>query len=114
MRKLTFALAAVAVLVLLGADSNTANAAYGYSGFGIHIGGRNVHLNIGRSHGYGLHQYYRTEFRASHHYNGHNTSYFDYHPGSYQWNYNHYDYVPGHLDYHQTGHRDRHRSYRRW
>ncbi len=114
MRKLTFALAAVAVLVLVGADSNTANAAHGYSGFGIHIGGRNVHLDIGRPHGFRSHHVYRTRYTAPHHYDWHDTSHVDYHPASYQRHFNHYDYVPGHLDYHQTGHWDRHRGYRRW
>jgi hypothetical protein len=34
----------------------------------------------------------------------HNTSHYDYHPGSYQPHGNHIDYVPGHYDLHQTGH----------
>ena len=110
MKTLTIALAAVATLALVGADSN---AAHGYGGFGIHIGGRNVHLDIGRPHGYRSHNVYRTR-QSAHHYDWHDTSHVDYHPASYQRHYNHYDYVPGHLDYHQTGHWDRHRGYGRW
>jgi hypothetical protein len=34
----------------------------------------------------------------------HDTSHYDYHPGSYQPHGNHYDYVPGHYDLHSTGH----------
>jgi hypothetical protein len=34
----------------------------------------------------------------------HNTSHWDYHPGSFQRHRNHFHYVPGHYDYHQTGH----------
>ena len=110
MKKLTIALAAVATLALVNADSNSAEAAHGYGGFGIHLGGRNVHLDIGNPHGYRSH--YRHRGRQSHHYDWHDTSHYDYHPGGYQRHNNHYDYVPGHWDYHQTGHWDRHRNYR--
>ena len=34
----------------------------------------------------------------------HNTSHYDYHAPSLQQHRNHYDVVPGHYDYHQTGH----------
>jgi hypothetical protein len=111
MKILTIALAAVATLALVGADANTADAAQGYGGFGIHVGGRNVHLDIGQPHGY--RSYYQQRVgRVGYHNDWHNTSHYDYHPGGYQRHYNHYDYVPGHFDYHRTGHWDRHRNYR--
>lgn len=34
----------------------------------------------------------------------HDTSHYDYHPGSFQRHRNHYHYVPGHYDYHRQGH----------
>ena len=34
----------------------------------------------------------------------HNTSHYDYHPGGFQQHGNHFHYVPGHYDFHQTGH----------
>jgi hypothetical protein len=34
----------------------------------------------------------------------HNTSHYDYHPAHLQQHGNHFHYVPGHYDYHQTGH----------
>ena len=110
MKILTIVLAAVATLALGGADANTADAAYGYGGFGIHLGGRNVHLAIGQPHGY--RSYHSYGVRRAHNYSWHNTSHYDYHPGGYQRHYNHYDYVPGHYDYHRTGHWDRNRNYR--
>jgi hypothetical protein len=111
MKILTITLATAATLALMGADSNTANAAYGYGGYGIHLGGRNVHLDIGQPHGYRSYYQHRVG-NVGHHYDWHNTSHYDYHPGGYQRHYNHYDYVPGHYDYHRTGHWDRHRNYR--
>jgi hypothetical protein len=38
----------------------------------------------------------------------HDTSHYDYHPGSFQRHYNHYHYVPGHYDRHYSGHWDHH------
>jgi hypothetical protein len=35
----------------------------------------------------------------------HNTTHYDYHPGSFQRHRFHYDYVPGHYDIHRSGHR---------
>lgn len=112
MKKLTIALAVVATFALMSVDMNTAEAAHGYGGFGIHFGGRNVHLDIGRPHGYQSRHGYRG--RRSHHYDWHDTTHLDYHPGGYQRHNNHYDYVPGHYDVHQTGHWDRHRGHHRW
>ena len=37
----------------------------------------------------------------------HNTSHYDFHPGQYVQHGNHSHYVPGHYDFHQTGHWDR-------
>ena len=35
----------------------------------------------------------------------HDTTHFDYHPGSFQRHRNHFHYVPGHYDIHRSGHR---------
>ena len=113
-KKLTLGLVAVAAFALVGLDANTAEAAHGNRGFGIHIGGRNVHLDIGNPHGYRSHHVYRARHAAPHHYDWHDTSHFDYHPPSYQRHYNHFDYEPGHYDLHRTGHWDRHHSYHGW
>ena len=115
MKTFTIALAAVTTLALVSADSKPAHAAHGYGGFGLHIGGRNVHLDIGRPHGYRTHAVHRRHgvHRPRHtgyHYDWHDTSHYDWHPGEYRWHYNHFDYVPGHWDFHRTGHWDRHRN----
>ena len=118
MNKITLSVAALAVLALVGFDSSTAKAVHGFGGFGLHIGGRSVHLDIGNPHGYACRNvvyrtartnYYSTR-RARYHYDWHDTSHWDYHPGEYVRHGNHYDYVPGHYDWHQDGHWDRHRG----
>lgn len=111
MRKITLSLAALAALVWLGIDTGAAEAAHGYGGFGVHIGGRNVHLDIGNPHGGFGYRGYRSFYRAPAHYDWHDTSHYDYHPPSYVPHRNHYDFVPGHYDFHRTGHWDRHRGF---
>lgn len=114
MKKLALSLAALAALVWLGFDSSTAQASNRYRGFGIHLGGRNLHLDIGNPHGrHGYHRY-RSWHRGPVHYDWHDTSHWDYHPPSLVPHGNHYDFVPGHYDYHRTGHWDRHRGYHHW
>lgn len=121
MRRLTLTCAALATVVLCGLDSREANAAHG---FGLHIGGRNVHLDIGNPHGYGYRQQvayrrpysnpqwygrYNTQRRGTH-LDWHDTSHVDYIPGGYVRHYDHYDYVPGRHVWHQEGHWDVHRG----
>jgi len=53
------------------------------------------HYHGGHGHGGHSHGGYPTY---------HNTSHYDYHPGSFQQHGNHFHYTPGHYDLHQTGH----------
>jgi hypothetical protein len=124
MKKL-LAILAVATVAFLAAGGEEASAQ------GIHIGGRGVHVDIGRPHGghYGRHSSfygggygYRSGYGGGHayrgfygghgghrsHYDWHDTSHYDFHPGGYVRHYDHYDYVPSHYDFHREGHWDRH------
>ena len=115
-KNFTLSMAALAAITLISLDANVATAAHGYGGFGLHIGGRNVHLNIGNPHGYQRQQvayrtsrnYYSGHRTSRAHYDWHDTSHYDYHPGGFVRHGNHYDYRPGHYDYHREGHYDRH------
>jgi hypothetical protein len=112
MNKLTLSIAALAALTFVGLEPSAAEAAHGYRGFGLHIGGRNVHFDIGNPHGYArqqtVHCYYPSHGTSRAHYDWHDTSHYDYHPAGYVRHGNHLDYRPGHYDYHQEGHYDRH------
>jgi hypothetical protein len=68
---------------------NSGYGAYGYGGYGRGYGG-------GYGGGYGYPSVQRW----------HDTSHFDYHPGGFARHYNHYHYVPGHYDFHRSGHVD--------
>jgi hypothetical protein len=99
---LSVTLAAVFAFANLGAPAATA------SDFGLHFAGRGYHVDIGRPH-YG--RGYRTHYGRSHHgghYDWHDTSHYDYHPGEFVRHRNHYHYIPGHYDWHETGHWDYH------
>lgn len=108
--------AALLVACVWGSNTNEANAQ------GIHFGVGRVHLDVGNPHGGrydgryggnyrgyygGRHQVYHGGYWGGGH-SWHDTSHYDYHPGGFVQHYNHYDYVPGHYDYHQTGHWDHH------
>jgi hypothetical protein len=116
MRAITLSVAALATLALVGLDTNAAQAAHGSGGVGIHIGGRNVHLDVGNPHGYGYGRQvayrsartYYPQQRTRAHYDWHDTSHYDYHPGGYVRHGNHLDYRPGHYDLHKEGHYDLH------
>ena len=118
MNKLSFGLAALSAMALVTMDTSAAQAAHTYRGFGLHIGGRNVHLDIGNPHGrrsrsrvvYRTSRAYVPSHRTRYHYDWHDTSHWDYHPGEFVRHGNHYDYIPGHYDWHQEGHWDRHRG----
>jgi len=105
MKKFTLSLAALAAFAMLSVDTGVAEAAHGFRGFGIHLGGRNVHLDIGRPHGYRPHASYRTTYFAPSRQVWHNTSRFDYHPGVNVWHGNYH--APSHVDYRPVGHWDR-------
>ncbi len=115
MKTFTIALTAAALFAFVGVDASPANAAHGQRGFGLHLGGRNVHLDIGNPHGYRAQCSQRGyRGRRGYHYDWHDTSHFDYQPGGFVRHNDHFDYVPGHWSYHQTGHWDRHRGNRHW
>lgn len=61
-----------------------------YGGYGSYYGGH--------GHGYGHGGYGGSVW--------HDTSHYDYHPGSYVRHYDHYHYVPGHYHWHNDGHWD--------
>lgn len=63
----------------------------GYNGYQYGLG----NYGYGHNHGYG----YRPPV-------WHDTSHYDYHPGGLVPHGNHYHYIPGHYDYHRTGHWD--------
>ncbi|MCA9231032.1 MAG: hypothetical protein KDA57_10290 [Planctomycetales bacterium] len=112
MKRFTLGLATLAAVAMLSVDMATAEAAHGFRGFGIHLGGPNVHLDIGNPHGYRSHQARypgigHSYFHGPSPHVWHNTSHFDYHPPEHIWHGNHFDYFPGHFDYHETGHWDR-------
>ncbi len=83
------------------------------SDFGIHFAGPGYHVDLGRTH---HRRHYRSYPSRSYHGHGggyhggghvwHDTSHYDYHPGEFVRHRNHYHYVPGHYDYHETGHWD--------
>ena len=120
MNKITLGVAALATLLLAGLDTNRAQAAHGYSGFGFHYSGRNVHLDLGRPHGqtyryqrqgtYRVARAYPAHYGVRGHFDWHNTSHYDYHPGQYVRHGNHLDYQPAHYDWHPEGHYDFHRG----
>ena len=95
-----FFIASVAVIGMLLVGGNTSEAGGIRLSFGT---GRGYHGGYGH-HGYG----YRSRgfnryptYRAP---RWHDTSHYDYHPGGYVPHGNHLHYVPGHYDFHQTGH----------
>jgi len=111
---------ALATMMFVGIDSKPAQAQFGFGGFGIHLGGRNVHVDIGNPHGYRSsygrqsnygrsYQRYQA-YRAPAHLDWHDTSHVDYIPGGYVRHRNHYDYVPGRHVIHREGHYDVHRG----
>ena len=121
-KHLVAAAVAVALCFVAGADQAEAR------GFHIQAGG--VHVDVGRPHGYGYGRY--TAGYPSYGYGGygggygrvqrsyygggfggghshwHDTSHYDWHGPSLVPHGNHYDYVPGHYDYHHDGHWDHH------
>jgi hypothetical protein len=74
---------------------NYSTPRYNYSRQFVYSGYRGYapgYQNYGTNYGYSGHSYY------------HDTSHYDYHAPSLQWHGNHFDAVPGHYDFHQTGH----------
>lgn len=116
MKTLPIVIGACAALAFAFADSSAAQA----RGFGLHIGGRNLHLDIGNPHGsgYGCRQPQPYQARRAYypapqprpHRTWHNTSHWDYQPSGFVPHGNHVDYVPGHYNRHREGHWDVHRG----
>lgn len=110
MRKFMVLASVVAVVLAFGTYSAPAKA----DSFGIHVSGPGYHVDLGRAHHrhayYGGHRSLGYGFYGNSCYGGgrtwHDTSHWDYHPGEFVRHRNHYHYVPGHLDYHHTGHWD--------
>ncbi|HRX80733.1 MAG TPA: hypothetical protein P5307_16805 [Pirellulaceae bacterium] len=116
MKKLVLAFGAVIGLGLVGMGTAEVQAA---SPFGLHFGNGRVHVDIGNPHR-GYSSYYRGNVYGGHygghygggrgHYDYHDTTHYDWHPGQYYRHGGHYDYVPGHYDLHRSGHYDYHRG----
>ncbi len=86
-------IAAVAGLMLVGSTQAEAGHRCGRGGFGF---GYRGHIHRG---------FYGRQYRSFYNYPSyHDTSHFDYHGPSLQRHYNHYHYVPGHYDFHRSGH----------
>jgi|SRR5690606_37000778 len=101
MKKLIYT--SVAVLGLFLVTSGTSEAGgirFSFGGGHHHHGHHGWHRGPVYNGGYGHHGHGRI-----HRYpRWHDTSHYDYHPGGWQRHYDHYHYVPGHYDWHQTGH----------
>lgn len=111
MKRITLTLAAITALAFVGFDSQRAEAAHGFRGFGVHLGGPNFHVDVGNPHGYGWGRTHVVRRRSPVHYDWHNTSHYDYIPAHAVPHGNHIDYVPGRVQYHREGHWDRHRGF---
>ena len=93
----------VAVVFGLGllASANSASAdPYGYGSYGNY---GYAGYRPGYGYGYGYQNNYNT-YQPSYGATWHDTSHWDYHPSHIVPHRNHFHYVPGHYDYHQTGH----------
>jgi hypothetical protein len=83
---------------------------------GIHYRSRGVHIDIGSAHRHGHRHHGRRRYSGrrwhggwgGHHSDWHDTTHLDYHPGEFVPHYDHYHYVPGHIDVHRSGHWDSH------
>ena len=99
----------MAVALVLALGSTNAEAGHGCS-----VGGGGISIGFHSGQRYGSHYGGYSTPHVSHssgHWGGHvghgyyhNTSHLDYHAPSLVPHGNHYDYVPGHYDVHQTGH----------
>lgn len=102
---------ALAAAFLFAGDTQTAQAQHGFHlsiGGGASSCGGGGFYNSGYR-GYSSNYGYRSvpSFGYSSHYRApryHDTSHFDYHPTQVRRHRNHYDVIPGHYDYHRTGH----------
>lgn len=116
MKYLTITLAALGAFAWTGIDANVADAAHpvcSSSGRGVHIGGRNFHIDIGRPHGYSTYRapvvrsyHPRHRVAARPHLDWHDTSHWDWHPTAHIRHGNHYDVIPAHWNFHREGHWD--------
>jgi hypothetical protein len=113
MKRLMVLTGIVAVVVAFSTFGSPARA----GDFGIHLAGPGYHVDLGRAHyGGGYYDGYRGYRSVGYGYPGrdcyrgykvwHDTSHYDYHPGEFVRHRNHFHYVPGHYDYHETGHWD--------
>ena len=110
MKKIALAFAVVIGFGLAGMGSARTEAA---SPFRLHFARGGVHIDVGHGYyrGYSSHvgRHYGGR-RYGGHYDYHNTTHYDFHPGHYYRHGNHIDYAPGHYDLHRSGHYDYHRG----
>ncbi len=108
MKRFMIVICVLAVIAVFGTFNSLAKA----SDFDFHISGPGYHFDVGRPHYRsvyhgGGHGWYGGGWYADH-YDWHDTSHYDYHPGRYVRHRNHFHYEPGHYDLHETGHWDHH------
>ena len=111
MKRILFAGIALAGLVGFGATTAQAQDYHRHGGHGWGTGRTHDYGWQGygnRGFGYGGHFHGRQGGYYRPHYDYHDTSHFDYHPGTIRRHFNHYDYVPGHYHFHRQGHWDAH------
>jgi hypothetical protein len=101
MTKPAIILIAIVALGLSSIATSTANA----GGFGFYISSPGYGYSVGAGNGYyGGYRtaYYPNGWDSDH--GWHDTSHYDYHPPTVVRHRNHFHVVPGHYDYHETGH----------
>jgi hypothetical protein len=96
--RLRTVIGAAIVAAVLGFTA-TANAHDHFDGYNGGYGGYNGSYG-GYGAGYGGYGY-GPQYSAP---RWHDTSHFDYHPGTFYQHGNHFHYQPGHYDFHRTGH----------
>ena len=97
------------IVAVIGLSIGAATAsAQGHGRHGWHGGGPTYSSGYrtygGRYAGYTRGYGYGSGYRGGS--GWHDTSHYDYHPGSFRRHRGHFDYVPGHYDYHRSGHFD--------
>jgi hypothetical protein len=107
MTKPAIILIAIVAFGLSGIATSTASA----GGFGFYVASPGYGYSVGAGHGF--YGGYRTAYYGGRGYcddgwdrdhEWHDTSHYDYHPPTVVRHRNHFHYVPGHYDFHRTGH----------